>query len=184
MKTKLNIMLMVIVSGIILTVGFTGCGTTMYVKPKKSSAEQLPFDIRVIQANEKQAQDYYRSKKTSYTGEANTHGLPASMVVLTTDQKKLVQLLGFPEYQRQFPNRYGKSVTEWIYLKQDYLVQFINGNIVYLGPVDDKEKTLIALGSPDEIETLDFAGIRKEIFRYKSRFDLRVFHNDMLVNER
>jgi hypothetical protein len=186
MKPKL-ILIAIIIS--ILTGMFSGCATTPYISQRGittspiKSALEMPFDMKVARAVDKESQDYHRSKRVGFNAinEINRLGAPLKFVDLSPDQKQLVQLIGLPEYERTFPNKSGRRVQEWIYRDQDYLVQFIYGRLVYLGPVDDLEKTLIDLGPPSDIYTFDFVGMRKEIFKYKSRFEVYAFQDDRLV---
>ena len=161
-----------------------GCTTTMrYSSYGKSTAVTAPFDVRITQANDKQMQDYHRSKRVGFTStmDMGNIGVPMRFVDLSADQKTIVQLIGIPEYYCSFPSPSGKRVEEWIYLEQDYLVQFIYRKLVYLGSVDDKEKTIIELGPPTDIYTVDFAELRKDILIYKPRFEIYTFHNDKKV---
>jgi len=176
---KTNLIFFALFSG--LAVLLSSCSTTMYSKIGTSEQVQFPFDIRVAQANQKQAQDYHRNRNVGYTSALGNFGAAAGIVAVADDQKRIVQLLGTPEYQRSFPNFTGKSVLEWIYLDQDYLVQFIYGKLVYLGPVDDKEKTVIELGPPSDIYWFEFDAGRNEIFMYKPRWEVYTFHNDKKV---
>jgi len=179
MKTKLiSFSLILVLVGLLF-----GCVTAMYTGSEFSPNPVAPFAVRLSQTNEKQTQDYHRSKRVGFTAtdELRNLGNLFPLVDLSADQKEIVRLLGIPEYYCSFPALNGKRIEEWVYLVQDYLVQFSYGNLVYLGSVDDKEKTLIELGPPTDIVLLEFAGMRKEFFKYKTRFEIRVFHNDKLV---
>jgi hypothetical protein len=182
MKTKYIFYSLLI---IFLSIVLSGCATTVQYSRNGNglSISQIPFDIRIAQANIKQRQDYNRGKSIGFASSIGIGriGSPTEFMGLSDDQKKIVQLIGNPEYYCSFPTQNGKRVTEWVYLTQDYLVQFRYGKLVYLGPVDDKEKTIIDLGPPTDIYTFDFASGRQEIFVYKSRWEIKVFHNDDAV---
>jgi hypothetical protein len=186
MKTKLWLS---VISIIILSWLLSGCATAPYTGQRVGStsliksSQEVPFDIKVAKAVNKVSQDYYRSKRVGFNAVNDNFriSVPFKFVDLSPDQKQIVQLIGIPEYERSFPNISGKRVEEWIYRDQDYLVQFIYGNLVYLGPVDDLEKTLIDLGSPNDIYFFDFAGMRKVVFKYSARYQICTFQDDKLI---
>ncbi len=68
---------------------------------------------------------------------------------LTQEQAKKVAELGHPEYVREkFRSRLGESVLEWAYLEQNQVVQFIDGQLVFQGPLTDRDMVLIQQGLP------------------------------------
>jgi hypothetical protein len=183
MKTKL-----IFFVGMIIIVSWllSGCATTQYkytgLVASNSRIDAVPvvsFDMKVTKAVDKQSQDYYRSTRVGFNAVSANNRL--SSIDLSSDQKHIVQLIGIPEYKRSFPNISGKRVEEWVYLNQDYLAQFIYGTLVYIGPVDDLEKVLIDLGPPTDLYYLEFAGIRKDIFKYRSRYKVYTFQDDKLI---
>ncbi|MFB3896366.1 MAG: hypothetical protein ACE14V_08700 [bacterium] len=179
MKTKFSCIAIIIIFSWLLS----GCATTRYTGSRIDLVPTVPFDVKVTKAVNKEIQDYYRSKRVGFNevGVDYRMGTPIKFVDLSPDQRKIIDLIGLPEYQRAFPNKTGKRVVEWVYLNQDYLVQFIYGNLVYLGPVDDLEKTLIENGSPNEIYFFDFAGMQKVIFKYSVRRQIYAFQDDRLI---
>ena len=180
MKTKSILIpaIIVILSGLLVS-----CATIQYPGSRLNPTPIAPFDIRVTKAVDKQSQDYYRSKRVGFTATNLNYRLeaPFTLIGLSPEQKQIVQLIGIPEYERTFPNKSGKRVEEWIYLEQDYLAQFIYGTLIYIGPVDDLEKTLIDLGPPADMYSFDFAGMRKDIFKYKSRYEIYTFQDGKLI---
>jgi hypothetical protein len=135
--------------------------------------------MKVSNAVDKQSQDYYRSTRVGF--KEVSANFPFKSVGLSPDQKQIVQLIGIPEYERTFPNLSGKRVEEWVYLDQDYLAQFIYGTVVYIGQVDDLEKVLIDLGPPTDLYYIEFSGIRKDIFKYRTRYKVYTFQDDKLI---
>jgi hypothetical protein len=212
MKTKLIFYsLLIVFSSLVLS----GCATVgpnagQNTRISISTLQQLPFDVRVARANIKQEQDYSHAVRHNfipftllefmYTEVGNNvvgNEVGFSRIVsltnlprLSEDQKQFVQLLGLPEFCRSFVTIRGNRITEWVYLTQDYLIQFNYGVLVYVGPVDDLEKTLINLGAPDEHYTVNLTTGRQEIFFYKTRLliddelngEIKVFQNDKLIN--
>lgn len=180
MKTKLIVITITI---IVLSWLVSGCVTTQYTGSRIDLNPVVPFDAKIAKAVNKESQDYYRSKRVGFNAVYENYrlGAPFKPAHLSPDQKQIIQLIGIPEYERTFPNLSGKRVEEWVYRSQDYLVQFIYGNLVYLGPVDDLEKTLIDIGPPTDVYSLDFAGMRKDIFKYRSRYQIYLFQDDQLI---
>jgi hypothetical protein len=112
--------------------------------------------------------------------EGNLHWL------LSDDQKEVIGLLGQPDYiRRPFYSLTKEKVHEWAYWEKSVLVQFINREMVYLGPLKDREKLLIRYGYPryhtyDPLES----GMR-EVFIYSNDLEQRRslfnFHNGHMV---
>lgn len=178
-----NKVILLAIGSVIISILFAGCATTMHSGYGTNPNLIVPFDVRMVKADVKQVQDYYKSRRVGFTAtnDISSLGTPIKFIDLSLDQKHIVQLIGIPEYYRSFPNKSGRRIEEWIYLDQDYLVQFIYGKLVYIGPVDDLEKTLIDLGPPEDIYSIEFAGMRKDIFKYKSRYEIYTFQNDKLI---
>jgi hypothetical protein len=73
---------------------------------------------------------------------------PASV---SADEEKTLKEFGPPDYVRRFRAKSGEKTTEWVYLDNDLLVQYVGGDLAYSGPVTDIEKLLIDRGYPDGI---------------------------------
>lgn len=78
-----------------------GCATTLQYSDPGSSASiskipQAPFDVRLAQANNKQPQDYNRSKRVGFTSRIGFGHLisPGEFVGLSEDQKQIVNMIG------------------------------------------------------------------------------------------
>lgn len=94
--------------------------------------------------------------------------------LLSEDQQDVIGLLGQPQYvRRPFYSRTNERVTEWVWWEDQKVAQFINRELVYIGPLTDREKTLIRRGYPTAYVHQDiFAGVR-ETFIYKNDYELR-----------
>lgn len=131
---------------------------------------------KISKANMKQKQDYSRTRSVVFNRNASFLGR------LSKDQKEIISLEGLPDYNRTFRTLlHGKLVKEWIYLDKNYLMQFVDGKLVYVGPIDDKERIIIHYGQPTFIRTRELMNGRLEIFFYKARGLMFVFSNDKLV---
>jgi hypothetical protein len=111
---------------------------------------------------------------------ANTHGVehlergsrlkrqPEN--VLTEDQKAVLREWGQPDYLRSpYRSTRGDSVVEWVYLRLNHLFQFVDGVMVYEGPLTDQERTVLTYGLPREILSSTVApNIRRETWFYNS----------------
>lgn len=111
---------------------------------------------------------------------ANTHGVehvergarlkrqPEN--VLTEDQKAVLRAWGQPDYLRgPYRSTRGDSVVEWVYHRLNHLFQFVDGVMVYEGPLTDQERTVLTYGLPREVLSSTVApNIRRETWFYNS----------------
>jgi len=106
---------------------------------------------------------------------------------LTDEQRQWVGKNGQPEYRRRvFRSREGERVDEWVYLKKNKLVQFVQGHVVYQGEVTDLEVTMIRLGYPRNVMMGQVEpGMERLTFIYSRPIDLErevfSFSNGKLV---
>lgn len=66
-------------------------------------------------------------------------------------QRALLRKLGPPSHMRNFRADHGQKVTEWLFLDDNVLAQFVSGQLAYQGPVTDMEKLLIDRGYPNSM---------------------------------
>lgn len=93
---------------------------------------------------------------------------------LTDEQRQWVGKNGQPEYRRRvFRSREGERVDEWLYLKKNKLVQFVQGHIVYQGEATELERTMLRLGYPQIVTVGQVEpGVERLTFVYKRPLDL------------
>jgi len=116
------------------------------------------------------AVDYFsRFRRTAYEKVEKPLG-----EFLSDEQRRWISEHGQPDYRRRpFRSRNGEKVDEWIYLAQNKLVQFVNGHVVYEGPVTDMERIMIRLGYPSGVVLgQSEPGIERMTFIYNRPFDL------------
>lgn len=107
--------------------------------------------------------------------------------LLSVQQVDVLTTHGKPDYMRvEFPAETKEYVTEWVYVGQSKLFQFIQGELVFEGPVTDYERTLIRFGRPDyAIGQSSHVGPRSDVFQYRgilvSDIDTYRFSNGQLV---
>ncbi|MCX7626621.1 MAG: hypothetical protein N2Z21_10505 [Candidatus Sumerlaeaceae bacterium] len=90
--------------------------------------------------------------------------------VLTEDQKAILRSWGQPDYLRgPYRSTRGDSVVEWVYHRLNHLFQFVDGVMVYEGPLTDQERTVLTYGLPREVLSSTVApNIRRETWFYNS----------------
>ncbi|GEM_PF-503013 len=101
--------------------------------------------------------------------------------LLTNDQREIQKRLGKPEYIRgEFRSDTDEIVTEWVFYEKGRVAQFVEGTLVYEGPVSDYETTLIRRGRPDEAFSIpgDREHPRSDTLIYNGIFrtDLDAYH--------
>lgn len=107
--------------------------------------------------------------------------------LLSVQQVDVLTTHGKPDYMRvEFLADTKEYVTEWVYVERDKLFQFIQGELVFEGPVTDYEKVLIRFGRPDyAIGQSSHVGPRSDVFQYRgilvSDIDTYRFSNGQLV---
>jgi hypothetical protein len=90
--------------------------------------------------------------------------------VLTEDQKAILREWGQPDYLRgPYRSTRGDTVVEWAYHRLNHLFQFVDGVMVYEGPLTDQERTVLTYGLPREILSNTLSpNIRRETWFYTS----------------
>lgn len=106
--------------------------------------------------------------------------------LLSEEQKQVIGLLGQPDYiRRPFYSRTNERVHEWVWWEQGQVVQFVNRQMVFAGPLRDREKVLIRRGYPMYYTHQDImAGIRETLIYsndYEQRRHVYNFQNGKLI---
>jgi hypothetical protein len=91
---------------------------------------------------------------------------------LTPDQQRVLAQWGQPDWLRgPFRTTRGDTATEWLYERQNRIFQWVDGELVYQGPVTDVERTMLVHGAPTHvIITYLEPNTRRETFIYRDTF--------------
>jgi hypothetical protein len=105
----------------------------------------------------------------------------------TEEQTKILEEHGQPDYTRKsFRTTRGDTAWEWAYLEKNKVFQFVGRQLVYEGPLSDKDRVLMQWGYPDHVLLQnDLLGARRETFIYTAALDSHVkyfsFADDNMV---
>jgi len=70
---------------------------------------------------------------------------------LTEDVEDVLKRHGQPDYERRNVEAQGnETFTEWVYWERNVLCQFIQGELVFEGPLTDSDRILVTFGYPDK----------------------------------
>ncbi len=77
--------------------------------------------------------------------------IPVTGELLLSDRAQLLEDLGPPTMMRRklFKSREGERIEEWVYRDDLLVAQFLDGRLVYQGPLSDLETLLTIHGYPD-----------------------------------
>lgn len=107
---------------------------------------------------------------------------------LSDDQATLIVELGRgPDYVRPtFRSREGENVTEWLYMKDHVMAQFVAGELVYRGALSGRETMLLKHGYPNHsMSVRENIGPERENFIYRnwsgSRLEVYGLSDDRLA---
>jgi hypothetical protein len=91
---------------------------------------------------------------------------------LTQDQLQVLSKWGQPDWLRgPFRTTRGDQATEWLYDRQNRIFQWVDGQLVYQGPVTDAERTMLVHGAPSQVMITHLEpNIRRETFIYRDTF--------------
>lgn len=126
---------------------------------------------------------YHNQNPIIYT---RTDALPLTPI-LSEEQQALLEAKGKPDYVREdYASDTKERVTDWVYYDHNVLYQFVEGGVVFEGPVTDYEKVLIRRGRPTEATTpTNQTGRRTDVLLYRKAFsdqlDQYVFSNGRLA---
>lgn len=112
------------------------------IVPQKRFARHVEFDRR------------HRHSRVAYQAPA-----AEDLAALSSEQSILLDDLGRPDLIRvPFCSRLNERVEEWLYLEEQWLTQFVQGLLVYEGPVTDCERVLSVRGYPDVVHEMTVTG--------------------------
>jgi hypothetical protein len=92
--------------------------------------------------------------------------------MLTEEQKQVLREWGQPDYLRgPYKSTRFDSVIEWAYHPLNHLFQWVEGELVYEGPLTDQERVAITYGAPREATIRQLQpNIRRETWVYRPWF--------------
>ncbi len=101
-------------------------------------------------------------------------------------QEFMVEQWGLPDYTRKLRSMQGEPVVEWIYLDPALVCQFIEGELIFQGPLTDYEQLLLLRGRPDSVELMrDERGETRDVLSYQgllvSRLEVYYLVNGRVV---
>lgn len=149
-----------------------GCGNTAHF-PYKLGEEGVEEFKRIEKFA--QADVIHHLRKTAYL-----EPTPGRMRGAGEDGKVLIDDLGRPDWvRRPFRSLQEERVEEWLYVYDDLMFQFVDGWIVYEGPITDMEITLLQRGYPRLADVMRAHGEDTDIvFVYDSflKIDPEIIH--------
>jgi hypothetical protein len=88
---------------------------------------------------------------------------------LSADQKDVILRHGQPDYiRRRFKSTSNELVDQWVWWDRDVTTQFVQGQLVWEGPLTDMDKTLVKSGYPSKARFVDpVPGTRRDIWIYE-----------------
>lgn len=91
--------------------------------------------------------------------------------ILSQQQQAVLTAWGQPDYLRgPYRTTRNETVVEWAYHPLNRLFQWIDGVLVYQGPLTDRERTIITYGAPGEVMVSQVEpNIRRETWIYRPR---------------
>jgi len=94
--------------------------------------------------------------------------------LLSEDQETIKGEYGPPDYISETWLSWNRDyVTEWLYWQEGVMFQFVRRQLVYEGPLSDKERVLVTYGYPDKAHVLYVDdNMMRESFYYHSLFGL------------
>lgn len=162
----------------------TGCGNTNRT-PRYHVTK--PGEIKTFKRKTKHASvDYlFQVKQSAYS--------PVKKPLtkrLTPSQTDVLSRHGQPDYiRRSFTAHTNEKVTEWAWIDRLVITQFVQGELVWEGPLTDMDKYLIHNGYPRRAWQQDYPdGTRRDVWDYQPVvFDTRgrivTFTDERLVTE-
>jgi predicted small lipoprotein YifL len=162
----------------LIALGLLGCGQyrPLY-QPHDANGDPIAFKRRARH----ETRDFYHHwrrpvyVKVSEKKKAAKAAARAQNERFSLTQEALVAEVGLPDYVRPpFRSLNHERTVEWLYLQKDILAQFVGGEMVFTGPVTDRERTLIQRGYPDKV-----VKIREEIGPERVTF---VYHNSLATD--
>lgn len=162
----------------------SGCGnlnrTPRYEAPEAMTIKTFKRET------ENQSQDYIINwKRDAYSKVTRpiTRGV-------SPDQKDVLARHGQPDYLRKSWRALNADelVDEWAYWDRNVCVQFVQGQLVWEGPLTDMDRIRIQYGYPKRSSTQKVeTGVRRDVWDYQGMTDSRgmifTFTEEKLVSE-
>jgi hypothetical protein len=146
---------------LLLLLNLTGCALK---NPPRTQFDAEGNPILFKRMAKHMAVDYfYRWRHKAYNKPAGNF-----RYLLINEEKQVFEDFGTPDYvRRPFSSEDGEKVNEWAYLGKNMLFQFINGDMVYSGPITDYEQILARHGYPDAlIQAQSAEGVKTQVLIY------------------
>ncbi len=88
---------------------------------------------------------------------------------LSESQRDVIARHGQPDYiRRRFKSTSNELVDQWVWWDRDVTTQFVQGELVWEGPLTDMDKFLVRFGYPQKARFLDpVPGTRRDIWVYE-----------------
>jgi len=157
-----------------------GCGH-IYAPPANYGPEGQALWVKRV------PRDFYVDTMKRFDRVAYAPGSTFVAEGLSPEQREVYEARGHPEYVRKpFQSDRGEKVTEWLYLRQNYLVQWVEGRKVFEGQATDTERTLAERGYPAYAwRDVDEQGLNRQTWVYhdeiKPEREVLSFSNGKLV---
>ncbi len=107
---------------------------------------------------------------------------------LSVDQDLTVREFGPPQWEREFKSLDRERVLEWLNIDHGLVFHYIDGELVFQGPIRDIEHVMLRHGQPNRVlQSMTTAQVERVTFVYSRVFSLaREYHsfaNGALVTE-
>lgn len=150
---------------LIAALGLGGCASTKSPLPQRLDAGGVPHSFKRV--------EQYPQRDFLHHFVRAAYRKPDHMFKANgKDQNLTVKEWGRPDWVRKpFRSLENEKVTEWLYMHESHVFQFIGTELVFDGPLTDYEQTLLARGFPDNMHmTLRSNGEREDLFIYSRVF--------------
>jgi hypothetical protein len=163
-KAKASLLAAVIVFGSFFALGCRQ--QALYHYHYSPEGERVPF--------KRVAKRMSRMTLRPWSTKAYVSGGDLKIEKISEEQKQIIEDFGVPESTRvPFESLQNETVDEWLYLRHNLLVQWVDGAKVFEGPVTDIERTLVEKGYPrTSTVSQDEYGVERQTWHYRNRPDL------------
>ncbi len=156
--------------GCVLAMGaalLTGCFTNRIPRFAMDSGE--PEQIRRY-TGRPQTDYIFRWDKQAFTKVRSNQD-----ILMTGDRVDVLQRHGRPEYVREdVRGERNELFDEWVYWDRNTIVQFVQDELVFEGPLLDSDRRLVESGFPTRAYIQQYeTGPRREIWIYTGLYDIR-----------
>lgn len=174
-----------LVSGLILfglVLVFSGCARgPKIIDPSKGNALELGEFKRYENNMERDFLHHFSRKAYAEPRKRRLpHGelqlMPGTGELMLSDRGQLLEDFGPPTLMRySFKSREGEKIEEWLYRDSLLVFQFVDGQLVYQGPMSDLETLLIIHGYPDRFSRAQIhPDSEVQVFTYQPLFSTRI----------